>query len=56
VGKNKEAIARMLRHCGGVFAVEMRVFFGNILEVIAKHFFSKLLYIKMGNIRLLNGK
>jgi hypothetical protein len=23
---------------GGVFAVEMEVFFGNILEVIAKHF------------------
>ena len=39
MGKNKEAIARKQRHDGGVFAVEMGVFFGNILEVIAKHFF-----------------
>jgi len=56
VGKSREAIARMQRHYGGVFAVEMRVFFGGKVEVIANHFFSEILYIKRGNIQLLNGK
>jgi len=46
----------MQRHYGGVFAVEMRVFFGGKVEVIANHFFSEILYIKRGNIQLLNGK
>ena len=50
MGKTREAIARMLRHCGGVFAVEIKVFFGGKVEVIAKHFFSKILYNKRGNI------
>ena len=45
VGKSREAIARMRRHYGGVFAGEMGVFFGEILEVIAKHFnFEKSIY------------
>jgi hypothetical protein len=38
VGKTREAIARMRRHDGGVFAGEMRVIFGDVMEVIAKHF------------------
>jgi len=38
VGKSREAIARMQRHCVGVFAVEIKVFFGGKVEVIAKHF------------------
>ena len=46
----------MRRHDGGVFAVEIGVFFGGKVEAIAKHFFSKILYIKRGNVRLLNGK
>ena len=45
MGKTREAIARMRRPDGGVFAVEIGVFFGDILEVIAKHFnFEKSIY------------
>lgn len=45
MGKTREVIARMRRHDEGVFAVEMGVFFGDILEVIAKHFiFEKSIY------------
>ena len=45
MGKTREVIARMRRHDGGVFAVEIGVVFGDILEVIAKHFnFEKSIY------------
>ena len=45
MGKTREAIARMQRHYGGVFAVEIGVFFGDKVEVIAKHFiFEKSIY------------
>ena len=44
------------RHYRGVFGGEMVVFFGGKVEVIANHFFSEILYIKRGDIRLLNGK
>jgi len=43
----------MRRHYWGVFAVEMGVFFGDILEVIAKHFIFEKSILFSQRVRLL---